>query len=297
MLAAIARDSGDAESWYGLADALWHHKPDGWGRPKTVENWGAPSARSIARSPWTPRTISPTPTRSISIARRRARSLCCCSRVTRSASSIRRSRSGRTSPTGSGRRSGAPTSSRYATRARGSRPHPPRRRISRSPSSTSRRGTPIPPRRAAQSLARPETHAAQTPFQLVYAESQTRSDRRAAIAARGASRARHAWARAAGLEQPDRVSVRSRRCGGDDRQPLRRRFAGVDRRPHGASASRSRAEGGSAHATLAAWRPARGRGCPRGRSRRRSRHRSRPSSGFRVARETFSGRRRSPRST
>ena len=38
--AAIARDSGDAESWYGLADALWHHKPDGWGRPKTVENWG-----------------------------------------------------------------------------------------------------------------------------------------------------------------------------------------------------------------------------------------------------------------
>ena len=37
--AAIARDSGDAESWYGLADAYWHHKPDGWGRPATVANW------------------------------------------------------------------------------------------------------------------------------------------------------------------------------------------------------------------------------------------------------------------
>jgi serine/threonine-protein kinase len=37
--AAVARDSGEAESWYGLADALWHHKPDGWGRPRTVENW------------------------------------------------------------------------------------------------------------------------------------------------------------------------------------------------------------------------------------------------------------------
>jgi serine/threonine-protein kinase len=37
--AAIARDSGDAESWYGLADALWHHQPDGWGKPRTVQNW------------------------------------------------------------------------------------------------------------------------------------------------------------------------------------------------------------------------------------------------------------------
>ena len=37
--AAIARDSGDAESWYGLADAFWHHKPDGWGRPQTIANW------------------------------------------------------------------------------------------------------------------------------------------------------------------------------------------------------------------------------------------------------------------
>jgi serine/threonine-protein kinase len=37
--AAIARDSGDAESWYGLADALWHHQPDGWGKPQTVRNW------------------------------------------------------------------------------------------------------------------------------------------------------------------------------------------------------------------------------------------------------------------
>jgi tetratricopeptide (TPR) repeat protein len=37
--AAIARDSGDAESWYGLGDAYWHHKPDGWGHPATVQNW------------------------------------------------------------------------------------------------------------------------------------------------------------------------------------------------------------------------------------------------------------------
>jgi serine/threonine-protein kinase len=38
-LAAIARDSGDAESWYGLGDSYWHHKPDGWGHPATVQNW------------------------------------------------------------------------------------------------------------------------------------------------------------------------------------------------------------------------------------------------------------------
>jgi tetratricopeptide (TPR) repeat protein len=38
-LAAIARDSGDAESWYGLGDAYWHHKPDGWGSPASVRNW------------------------------------------------------------------------------------------------------------------------------------------------------------------------------------------------------------------------------------------------------------------
>ena len=37
--AAVARDSGDAESWYGLADAYWHHRPDGWGRPRTIDNW------------------------------------------------------------------------------------------------------------------------------------------------------------------------------------------------------------------------------------------------------------------
>jgi len=37
--AAVARDSGDAESWYGLADAYWHHRVDGWGKPRTVENW------------------------------------------------------------------------------------------------------------------------------------------------------------------------------------------------------------------------------------------------------------------
>jgi serine/threonine protein kinase/tetratricopeptide (TPR) repeat protein len=38
-LAAIARDSSDAESWYGLGDAYWHSKPDGWGNPETVRNW------------------------------------------------------------------------------------------------------------------------------------------------------------------------------------------------------------------------------------------------------------------
>ena len=38
-LAAIARDSGDAESWYGLGDAYYHHKPDGWGGPATLRNW------------------------------------------------------------------------------------------------------------------------------------------------------------------------------------------------------------------------------------------------------------------
>jgi TolB-like protein len=38
-LAVIARDSGDAEAWYGLGDAYWHHQPDGWGSPATVKNW------------------------------------------------------------------------------------------------------------------------------------------------------------------------------------------------------------------------------------------------------------------
>ena len=35
--AAVARDSGDAESWYGLADAYWHHRVDGWGKPRTID--------------------------------------------------------------------------------------------------------------------------------------------------------------------------------------------------------------------------------------------------------------------
>jgi serine/threonine-protein kinase len=37
--AAIARDSGDAEAWYGLGDAYWHHRVDGWGQKATVANW------------------------------------------------------------------------------------------------------------------------------------------------------------------------------------------------------------------------------------------------------------------
>ena len=36
---AIARDSSDADAWYGYADALWHHRVDGWGTPLTVANW------------------------------------------------------------------------------------------------------------------------------------------------------------------------------------------------------------------------------------------------------------------
>ena len=36
---AIARDSSDADAWYGYADALWHHRVDGWGTPATVANW------------------------------------------------------------------------------------------------------------------------------------------------------------------------------------------------------------------------------------------------------------------
>ena len=34
-------DSTDADAWYGLADALWHHRPDGWQQPRTVGNWDA----------------------------------------------------------------------------------------------------------------------------------------------------------------------------------------------------------------------------------------------------------------
>ena len=34
-------DSSDADAWYGLADALWHHRPDGWQQPRTVANWSA----------------------------------------------------------------------------------------------------------------------------------------------------------------------------------------------------------------------------------------------------------------
>ena len=37
--AAIARDSGDAEAWYGIGDAYWHHRVDGWGGRATVVNW------------------------------------------------------------------------------------------------------------------------------------------------------------------------------------------------------------------------------------------------------------------
>jgi serine/threonine-protein kinase len=37
--AVVARDSGDAEAWYGMADALWHHRPGGWASPAAVPNW------------------------------------------------------------------------------------------------------------------------------------------------------------------------------------------------------------------------------------------------------------------
>jgi serine/threonine-protein kinase len=36
--AIIARDSGDAEAWYGLGDAYYHHRPDGFGGPRTLAN-------------------------------------------------------------------------------------------------------------------------------------------------------------------------------------------------------------------------------------------------------------------
>ncbi|MGZ8492755.1 MAG: protein kinase domain-containing protein, partial [Gemmatirosa sp.] len=37
--AIVARDSGDAEAWYGLGDALWHHRPGGWASEHAVDNW------------------------------------------------------------------------------------------------------------------------------------------------------------------------------------------------------------------------------------------------------------------
>ncbi len=39
--AIVARDSGNAEAWYGLGDALWHHRPHGWGSAEAVTNWSA----------------------------------------------------------------------------------------------------------------------------------------------------------------------------------------------------------------------------------------------------------------
>jgi serine/threonine-protein kinase len=39
--AIVARDSGDAEAWYGLGDALWHHRPHGWASVEAVTNWSA----------------------------------------------------------------------------------------------------------------------------------------------------------------------------------------------------------------------------------------------------------------
>jgi tetratricopeptide (TPR) repeat protein len=39
--AVVARDSGDAEAWYGLGDAFWHHRPHGWGSAEAVVNWSA----------------------------------------------------------------------------------------------------------------------------------------------------------------------------------------------------------------------------------------------------------------
>ncbi|GLC28330.1 serine/threonine-protein kinase [Roseisolibacter agri] len=37
--AIVARDSGDAEAWYGLGDALWHHRPGGWASATATVNW------------------------------------------------------------------------------------------------------------------------------------------------------------------------------------------------------------------------------------------------------------------
>ncbi|MDF1505147.1 hypothetical protein PYV61_19520, partial [Roseisolibacter sp. H3M3-2] len=39
--AVVARDSADAEAWYGLGDALWHHRPGGWASAAAVVNWSA----------------------------------------------------------------------------------------------------------------------------------------------------------------------------------------------------------------------------------------------------------------
>ena len=111
-----------------------------------------------------------------------------------------------------------------------------------------------------ESLARPETRGAHTPFQLVYAESKSDPVAGTALAAGGASRARLHGLEVAGLEQSDRVPVRCRCRRGDDRQSRRRRLARVARVADGPGSGRARVAGGSTHATLAARRAPRGGG-------------------------------------
>ena len=45
----IAHDSTDAEAWFGLGDAYYHHRPDGWAQPRTVANWNR-ALRAFART-------------------------------------------------------------------------------------------------------------------------------------------------------------------------------------------------------------------------------------------------------
>ena len=45
----IAHDSTDAEAWFGLGDAYYHHRPDGWAQPRTVANWNK-ALRAFART-------------------------------------------------------------------------------------------------------------------------------------------------------------------------------------------------------------------------------------------------------
>jgi serine/threonine-protein kinase len=171
--AAIARDSGDAESWYGLADALWHHKPDGWGRPKTVENWGR-ALRAFDRTLALDSTYYLAYAHKIDLYRQAAGQV---AGLLLEGDSLRL-----LEPAVAQRPDAAERLRAAQRRAHELAVRDARAWISAAPSASAYQSLAIlyftqgNADSAAivlrESLARPETHAAHTPFQLVYAESK-----------------------------------------------------------------------------------------------------------------------------
>jgi tetratricopeptide (TPR) repeat protein len=269
--APVARDSGDAESWYGLADAYWHHRIDGWGKPRTVGNWNT-ALRAFDRTLALDSTFYLAYAHKIDLYRQAAGQT---PLLMLDGDSLRLLDPAAVQRSDEAERFRVAQRRAYELAVRDARAW-----IAAAPSSNAYQSLALlyftrgHADSAAdvlrQALAHRETHDAHTPFQLVYAESK--SDPLVALRSlRQALRApRRARSGAARLEQPDRVPVRGGRRGCDDGQPDGRRFGRLAGRAHRGGTGGARLARGSTRAPLAARRAAR-RGGPHAHGRTRAR--------------------------